>query len=389
MEPVSHNVSGFYIHLPFCQHICPFCSFAVLRDREDKREWYLSYLEKELDLLVHTFRFDFQNVKSVYFGGGTPSRFRADQLNRIVEGIVSRFGPNSETQWSIEVNPEDITRSYAESLRHIGFNRVSIGIQSFDNDSLKTLGRIHSAAQGHRAVELLQNAGFHNINLDLLFGYPGQLRNDFQKDVDQFVRHAPTHLSVYCLGIEPKTKINRLNTWRQWQVRNENLISTMYRFAIHYLKKYRINQYEISNFAKSGHQSVQNMIHWNGENYLGIGLGAHSYIDSVRWGNERRWLEYKHNIDLNRLPHAFSETLRESEKRNEWLMIQLRLTEGVDIERYFDIFGVDLFKICDREIRSLLKTKHIETAHNRLSLTPKGMLLADEITVRLSGRLPD
>ncbi len=388
-QPGFSRLSGIYVHLPFCRSICPFCGFPVLRDRQDKRERYLDYLEKELDVLDRTLRFDSQKLRSVYFGGGTPSRFDSDQLNRIIELIAGRFAPSSETQWSIEINPEDVTRPFAETLRHIGFNRVSIGIQSFDQNSLERLGRLHSAAQAHNAIELLQRAGFRNINLDLLFGYPGQSLNGFQKDLDRLVRYAPTHVSVYCLGIEPKTKINRLNSWKQWQERNENLVSTMYRFAVQYLEKHGIIQYEVSNFAQSGYESTQNAIYWNGENYLGLGLGAHSHIDSVRWGNLRRWFEYRDSIDLDRLPRSFTEILGDAEKREERLMIQLRLRSGVDVEDYFDSFGIDLLKVCEEEIQLLRTSGHIETMRNRLRLTPKGMLLTDEITAGFAGRLSD
>ena len=389
MQKYSSSVSGLYVHLPFCRRICPFCGFPVLRDRDEKRERYIVYLEKELRLLAQSFQFDYRKLKSVYFGGGTPSRFSIDQLSRMVECVGTCIGSSPGRHWSIEVNPEDIEPSYARALRQIGFDRVSVGVQSFHDASLTMLGRFHSASQAHLAVERLQNAGFHDMNLDLIFGYPDQTPENFQEDLRQSMRHAPTHTSVYCLAVEPKTKINRFAAWRQWQIQNEDLISSMYRFAVPYLQSHRMDQYEISNFAKVGYRSLQNAINWSGENYLGIGLGAHSHVDSKRWGNERRWLEYRNRIDRDRLPLAFWETLSKRKRRDERLMIQLRLKEGVDVESYAEAFGVDLFDACRSEIRSLQQNKLIETPRGRLRLTVEGMLLADEIAAMLSGRLPD
>jgi oxygen-independent coproporphyrinogen-3 oxidase len=382
------DISGVYVHLPFCRKICPFCGFAVTRDDEEKKESYIRYLKRELAMLVERRRFSFSRLSSVYFGGGTPSRYPVGQLKRIVNVIREQVG-TSTAQWSIEINPEDITPSYAKSLLDCGFNRVSVGIQSFDDKALSRLGRIHNGRQAHDAVESLQKVGFGNINSDLMFGYPDQTIPDLMKDLEQFIQYSPTHLSIYCLTIEPKTKINRLPAWREWQETNESTISEMYELVVRRLEKERIDQYEVSNFARAGFQSPQNIINWYEKNYLGIGQGAHSHVDGKRWGNERRWGDYKRKIESDHLPLAFEETLSCSEKREERLMIRLRLTHGVNFEKYRHDFGIDLIRDCAEEIRMLKKEHLLKTTRDRIYLTTKGMLLADEIAAVLSKRLPD
>ncbi len=386
--PPSTLLSGIYMHLPFCRKICPFCGFAVLRDDENKKNTYLKLLEQELALLTKSKPCNFEQLKSIYIGGGTPSLFPITQLDGLMR-MINQYGPNpAKPQWSIEVNPEDVTQDYAKSLFELGFRRVSVGVQSLNSHSLKTLGRPHTNQQSIDAINHLKSAGFQNINLDLMFAYRNQSLSGLSEDLEHFIDYSPTHLSVYSLTIEPKTKINRQSSWKSWQTKNEHLIANMYELIVNTLKANGFEQYEVSNFARYGYQSAQNLINWTGENYLGIGIGAQSHINGSRWGNARRWADYKQKIESDQLPHVFFETLDDFEKRNEYLMIQLRLSKGVDRHFFKRHFKIDIFKACQKEINTLKAKGLLTVIRDRIVLTTKGLLLADEIALYLTNQLP-
>jgi len=382
------NLSGLYINIPFCNKICPFCSFAVIRDDPKKHSPYINLIFKEFHLISQNLGQSDSPLQSVYFGGGTPSRLSPGLLASLVDWIHKIFPLSTKAQWSIEVNPEDISESYAQEIKQLGFSRVSIGVQSFLSQGLQQLGRIHHPHQSRNAIKHLQTAGFEDINLDLMFGYPGQTAEKLMIDLNEFIQWNPSHISIYGLTIEEKTNFARKPALKIWQVENEFLISQLYESIVHFLSQHQLIQYEISNFAKPDFESRQNTIYWSGENYLGLGLGAHSLISPYRWGNHRRWIDYRQSLEKNSLPIQEKEKIGPEEAMNEELMIHLRLAKGLNLGTFSLKYQLDLDERWHNKLHDLMKSNLVTVQNDQLQLTIPGQLLADEITSSLAALLP-
>jgi len=381
------EIPALYIHIPFCQKICPFCSFAVRRDDPQKHMPYFKLVKKELSLINLATPLDFSGIKSIYFGGGTPSRLSLTTLGQWVDWLNETIGSNSQAQWSIEINPEDLSSAYGTGLVRLGFNRVSLGVQSFQGQGLEKLKRQHSPHDSRQAISNVLQAGIEDFNLDLMFGYPGQRLEDLQEDLAEFVRWNPTHISAYCLNIEERTPLYKKPQWQEWQDDNEKLIADMYRQVVLFLEDHGYLQYEVSNFAKKGFRSKQNLYNWCGKNYLGLGMGAHSLLYSHRWGNHKRWVDYKDALGAGRLPQQYHESLDLVNKRDEMLMLNLRQRKGLNLSAFEAVYAVDLSTLWRDELEQLKSAGLVKKVNNRLRLTTAGMLLADEITAVLASLL--
>ncbi len=380
-------IHALYLHIPFCHKICPFCSFAVRPDHHEKHAPYFELVKKEFELLKQEFDLDFSKVRSIYFGGGTPSRLSLVDLEEWVVWLAEVTGAGIQAQWSIEVNPEDMSSSYANGLVEMGFNRISLGIQSFSEECLKKLQRHHTPEDCRHAIHNILEADISDFNLDLMFGYPDQSLGQLQADLAELVRLKPTHISAYCLNIEEKTPLAKRPEWQKWQDTNEQEIATMFSCIVDFLADHGYRQYEISNFAKKGYQSRQNLINWNGKNYLGLGMGAHSLLDQQRWGNYKRWVDYKRALLAGRAPHQFLESLNVSQKRDEILMLSLRQKKGLNLSGFESAFTLDLKFLWHHRLEELRKADLVIIEHGRIRLTTAGMMLADAITADLSALL--
>ena len=383
-----YRPSALYINIPFCRKICPFCSFAVIRDDLGKHTQYIDLIRQEFSLINQEHETAFDKIQSIYFGGGTPSRLAPNLLRSLVDWIKIILPTPRDVQWSIEVNPEDITLPYAYKLQELGFSRVSIGVQSFLSEGLRQLGRSHHPHHSRNTIKNLRQAGFEDINLDLMFAYPGQTLTTLLADLEEFVQWEPTHVSIYALSIEEKTNFARQPDLEKWQTDNEELISQMYETVVHYLAERGIKQYEISNFARPGYQSRQNLVYWSGNNYLGLGLGSHSLIHPFRWANHRRWIEYHQCLEAGQPPIQEKEMLTTEAKINETLLIQLRLVDGLDLKSFSVGFNLDLETHWSSKLNDYKRSNLVKIKNGRLQLTVQGMLLADEITASLAASLP-
>ncbi|MDH5561622.1 MAG: radical SAM family heme chaperone HemW [Deltaproteobacteria bacterium] len=377
-------IHGIYIHIPFCRHICPFCSFAVIKNDPSRQTLYLDLLKREFELLKQSFEFDFSQVESIYLGGGTPSVLKLSVLKSLVKWLRSRFLKAASCEFSLEVNPEDVTDKRMDNYYQLGINRISLGLQSFSKSSLKILERKQAKKNFFSGLERMHQAGFKNINLDFLIGYPSQSYKSFLEDMNHFTGMRPEHLSLYILNIEPRTKAFKRPDWQEWQNKNEPLIQRMYLKAVDALEKSGLKQYEVSNFSRAGFESKQNLCNWNGKNYLGMGMGAHSYTGDQRWGNHKRWVDYKNAVNNNLLPREFTEKINASKKRDEKLMIGLRLNKGIDLDKWLKENKAEPTAGFYRFMENLIKNAMAEKKGNYFALTPTGMLLADEIAATLA-----
>ena len=382
---LGKKIAALYFHIPFCKKICPFCSFAIVKDRPEKHLLLIECFKREFEYLLKKHQYDFSSVQSIYFGGGTPSRLDHELLGEIVAWIDRLVG--DQLEWSIELNPEDVTLDYAKWLKKTGFTRVSIGVQSFNDSCLKVLGRNHKACDSIKAIANIQDAGFENINLDLLYGYPNQSLASYQNDIQEALTWNPSHLSTYCLSIENKTAVNRRPLWLNWQKENDELIFQMYKHTVSMLQQKELFQYEVSNFSLPGYESIQNKVVWSNLNYLGFGPGAHSFVEARRWGNLKRFSDYSKQIKKLESPHEFIENLTVEQRLDELLLIGLRCKVGInpkDIFREYQIFEPEEWKPL---LNRLEKSGLILWNKDQLLLTTDGLFISDEIALTFSNLL--
>jgi len=353
---------GLYIHIPFCKQKCNYCDFSSFAGQETRIDAYLSALEREANLSKEI------TCKTLYVGGGTPSLLGESQLKRLAQIIQNNFGPMSFFKEStFEANPESLTAAKIAVLRELGFNRLSIGLQSFNNDELKTMGRVHTARQFKTAYQTARNGGFTNINVDLIAGVPGQTLESFTNSLQQVCELDPEHLSVYGLQIEEGTPF-----FTQGIVCDQDLMRTMLEKTHAILTDVGYHHYEISNFAKPGKESAHNINYWQNGEYIGLGCAAASYRGGRRWQNVARLQDYIDCMEKGESPIIFSENLCGKAKEGETLLLGLRQLDGIELtDEQWQLFG--------REIEKHIQNGLLTQVHKKLKLTIEGLFLANEV----------
>lgn len=378
------TISALYLHIPFCKKVCPFCSFAVQKDNPQKHALYLELLKKEFSLLKKQGALNLDQIESVYLGGGTPSVLTIVELHHLLNWVQSDLLSGRTLSFAMEVNPEHITKEHASCLKQAGCSRISLGVQSFNKHCLKTLKREHTPEQANIALDICREVGIKDINIDLMFGYPGQTFESLNEDLTIALSYQPEHISVYSLTIEPKTAVYRNSDWKNWVENNEKMIVESYEKISGFLRSNGYLHYEVSNFCKDGYQSQQNLIYWKGGNYLGLGIGAHSHVFPLRWGNHRRWVDYKSALQGSQLPHDYLESLTLEMQRDEVLMLGLRLAEGIDLQQFSEKFQVAFSQDWRRKIDQFQQKRLVRLENSYLIPTVKGLLFADEIASSLA-----
>ncbi len=374
--------AGIYLHIPFCRRLCPYCDFYSLVRGDDEIESYIHTLLKEMDSppgdRFHAFMYD-----TIFFGGGTPSVLAPGQISQILEKLRREFSVSLDSEITVECNPSSIDEEKAESYLQAGVNRLSLGIQSFNDRHLKTLGRLHDSKTAIKAFNEVRRAGFANINVDLIYGLPDQTADEWTADLRKAVELGPEHISAYNLIIEPNTPFGTLYRHGKLNLPSEDIQSGLYDLLIDLLSSAGFERYELSNFAKNGCQCRHNLKYWQNRPYLGLGPSAVSY------DGERR---YKNNPDLDHYWKSPSDTpapIREIETidRNtaleERIIMGLRLSDGLSFDAIKNEFDYDLINDKKDVIVSLADAGYITLENDRLKLASKGLFLSDEITVKL------
>lgn len=327
---------GVYIHVPFCLSKCHYCDFcSVQRADEAKKELYVKRLCKDITLFAEKTGEcgDIPVADTVYFGGGTPTLFSAEQFGRILDVIDHKFGIDECAEITAETNPKAADRKKLEAMRRLGINRLSIGMQSVHNRELRALGRIHNFEDFKVTFSEARESGFDNVSVDLMYGIPDQTRESFQRTVETLLSFAPEHISSYCLAVEEGTNFSRRRD--SLNLPDDDIVSDMYSDMTEFLTEYGYQKYEISNFAKAGKASKHNLKYWHCEDYLGFGVAAHSYFGGVRFAHSRdidAYLEGK-NIIIE------AEKIDKTEAMNEYVMLGMRLSCGVDLCSFKARFG--------------------------------------------------
>jgi len=404
---MSH--AGIYIHIPFCRSRCSYCDFATGMYESDLAETYVVALCCEISKWK-----EIENpfaVDTIYFGGGTPSLLAPAQIERILKAVHERFEVVNGAEVTIELNPGSVGAQQANihrrdpenaevaqrnnetelplrklhDFRRLGINRASFGAQTFDDQELKQLGRTHTSADIPATFQRLREAGFEDINFDLIAGLPGQTLRGWKRNLDLALKLRPEHLSLYLLDVHEGTPLADQIRRRMRPKPDDDLAGEMYRVMIDQVTAAGYGHYEISNFCLPGFQSRHNTKYWNGAPYYGFGCSAHSYDGARRrWANEREVAKYVELIETEQSTVGERTDLKEEDARSESIFLGLRLMRGLDLEDYRSRFGADLREQYDTELNRLCEAGLIEIDHELLRLTTRGALLSNEVFAALA-----
>ena len=379
-----------YVGIPFCPTVCTYCSFSSgsLAQWKDYVDAYLDALCKELEFIGEASKN--KKLNTIYIGGGTPTWLNEDKMAEILDAVYTYFNVSAEAEVSMECNPGTVTSEKLEKYRRAGVNRLSIGLQSTDDEELTMLGRIHTFEQFLKTYEMARNAGFHNINIDLISGIPYQTEEKFLHTLQKVIRLRPEHISSYSLIVEEGTPFYdayRYDVEKQEAGMQTDILPTedevyrIYKMTQHYLAKAGYKQYEISNFAKPGYESKHNMNCWKQKEYIGVGLTAASYLDGVRYSNIGDLNRYIENVEAGRLENnkVVEEIQQEIDRQREFMLLGLRMLDGVSIQEFKNKFAQNPLFLFKKELDKLVNANLLVVDGDRIKLTSKGIDLANQV----------
>lgn len=373
-------MAGIYIHIPFCKQKCHYCNFYTVisqKYRDDFINAALNELEQRKDYL------DDQSINTVYFGGGTPSMLSVLEISQIIDKIDSIFILKKDAEITFEANPDDLNTDKLRALKNeTRINRLSMGVQSFYDEDLNYLNRVHSGAEAISAVEEALHAGFHNMTIDLIYGIPTLTDERWKKNLERFFSLGLPHLSSYALTVEPKTVLNTLIDKHKMQAVNEDQMVRHFEVLLEQTGNHQYTHYEISNFAKEGFYSKHNSIYWLGGHYLGVGPTAHSFNGISRQWNVANMKQY---IDSEKSGTTIleKEVLSKHQQFNEYVMTSIRTSWGCDGEHIQNVFGESYLTHLAEQIARFIDDDRVEKMGNIYYLTNRGKLHADGISAAL------
>ncbi len=364
---------GLYFHIPFCPYRCHYCDFLSFAKHEEEIPAYVKALVSDLKFFSESCR-DYE-IRTIFLGGGTPSLLSAEQIEAILSAVQTFFHTSCALEITVESNPGTITFEKLSSYLSLGVNRLSFGVQALQNHHLKRMGRIHTAEEAEQGFNLARKAGFQNINTDLIFGLPNQTLEEWENTLGQVLQWAPEHISMYGLQIEEGTPFSTDHKQGILTLPGEEIEASMYEKGIEFLREQGYDQYEISNFAKPGFECRHNLIYWMNEEYLGIGLGAVSYLNKKRFWMTRNLLKY-----LKGEERAIGEEVLPVKKEmGETMMLGLRLLQGVSNLSFFNRFGKKIQDVYKKQISKYSPSGLLEWKNENLCLSLSGMMIANEI----------
>ncbi|HEY5562377.1 MAG TPA: radical SAM family heme chaperone HemW [Clostridiaceae bacterium] len=372
--------TGLYIHVPFCSSKCNYCDFNSYAGKLNFAEEYFSAMKKEIELYCEQLKFNF--IDTIFIGGGTPSCVEHKYISDILTTCRANFNISEDCEISIESNPGTLDIEKLIAYRRNGINRISIGLQAYQGNMLKYLGRRHSAEDFISSIELSKKVGFKNINADVIFGIPGQTMGDWVETLKALIDADITHISAYSLKIEEGTKFGDMLESGELIQMEDELDREMYHYAIEYLKLNGYSLYEISNFAKEGYECKHNLTYWKRVDYLGLGAGAHSLLQDMRFSNEYSIEGYIKHLEKGEKPVEESCTVDINEQMSEFMFLGLRLTQGVSNSEFQDLFNQDMFIKYTDSFDELKKNHLIEIDGENVKLTSFGLDLANQVFVK-------
>ena len=362
----TEAIRHIYVHIPFCARICPYCAFYKdLLDRSQTERFCKAILD-EVERQNAAFAVA---PRTIYFGGGTPTALTTLQLEFLLGGFRQRIDLSALEEWTVEANPGSVSARKAASLRKLGLNRISLGVQSWDEDLLKLLGREHNAPQAEKSFQILRGAGFSNINVDLMFGLPGQTIEQWRVTLEKTIGLQPEHISAYCLTYEEDTEFFRRQSRGEFR-QDADIDAEFFETTMSILEEAGYEHYEISNYARPGFSSRHNRAYWSGEDYLGIGPSAFSTVEMRRWQNLADYRAYAGQVLSGQSPIGSRENLTKEIKRAERISLSLRTCEGVPAALLTDQ---------SKAIEEFIGLELLRESNGHFMLTQKGKSLADSV----------
>lgn len=372
-------MTGLYIHVPLCVAKCRYCDFYKLTPREtDGMELFLQCLEIELRRLPKDFAPD-----TVFIGGGTPTALSAAEYKKMLQSIDRRINLSNVVEFTSEANPGTLTPEKLAVMREGGVNRVSIGVQSFNQGALQLLGRIHDAQTAIDGYQMLRTAGFDNVNIDLIQSIPGMSPNDVLEDAQIVTELGPDHISFYNLIYEPGTPLTKSRDEGTVVPPHEDEEADNYFSVKAYLEKQGYSHYETSNFSKGGKECLHNVLYWQGGEYLGCGPSAHSHWNSKRFGNIPDLAVYTDRLLKDAKPFDDVEVLTAADKARETLVMWLRMTQGVNLDEFKRVTGFTAHELCGDSIESMMEENLLQCRGNHLSLTHHALFISNAVFTEL------
>ena len=377
---------GLYIHIPFCKRKCNYCDFKSYAGKEELIENYIKWLKYEIQEIGRENKLDCENnlddlivLNTIYIGGGTPSFIDSKYIVEILNTIKENYSLEENVEITIEVNPGSITEEKLQDYINNGINRISIGLQSINNKLLKDLGRIHTYEEFEKTYELARKIGFKNINVDLMIGVPNQTLEDVKESLEKIIYLNPEHISVYSLILEEGTPLFESIEKKEMFLPEEDEERKMYWYVKNRLEEMDYIHYEISNFAKKEYESKHNLNCWEQEEYIGVGVAAHSYTNGVRFSNvdtiEEYIVNYENENETDNL--IFHEKQTKESKMKEYMLLGLRKIDGIRIVKFKNKFGENPIYLYRKELEKLIKQELIEIDGDNIKLTSKGLDFAN------------
>ena len=375
---------GIYIHIPFCTEKCIYCDFYSLPNQEQSIKPFIKNLCKEISIRSKKSTIDWK-IDTIFIGGGTPSLLSESDLENIISAINKNFNLNDLKEFTIEANPGEFDYNKMVNFKLMGVNRISFGFQSLNLDMLKFMSRWHTPEDSIRSFKNARKAGYSNINIDMIFGIPGQTLDVWSNNLETIVSLEPEHISAYSLTVEKQTPLYHLVQSDRVKMPHENIDLDMFNFTIDFLTEKKYSQYEISNYCKSKRECLHNLHYWKRNPYLSFGPSAHGFNKNIRYWNTRDLNNYMKNLNKNNLPDSESETLTQENIFNELILNSIRIKSGINLTQIKNDFNI--------ETQQNILNKANEWGENLtiksdcIKLSRKGMPIADEITLDLATSL--
>ena len=368
-------MAGIYIHIPFCKKACSYCDFYFITSLKYESD-YIKSLTKEIDLR----KSEFNDIKidTIYFGGGTPSILNENSLYNILNSLSKNFALNNNLEITIECNPDDISILKLKSYKSLNINRLSIGVQSFDDEDLKFMKRVHNGVQAKKSIKLSQDQGFTNISIDLIYGLPTSNSKIWKKNLEIFKKFNLVHLSSYSLTVEKNTLLFNLVKKKNMEKKIEDNVINQFRILLKEMKKYDYENYEISSFCIDKMYSKHNCSYWNGEKYFGIGVAAHSFDGIKRKWNKSNIKNYIINLSNNKLIYDF-EILDNIDLYNEYILTSLRTSWGCSITKLVKLFPKQYIKHFYHQIEKYQKANYVIKKNINYCFTDQGKLFSNKV----------
>lgn len=370
-------IQAAYIHIPFCTHICHYCDFNKVFLHQQPVDAYIDALIIEMERTFE--RFPTLRLQTVFIGGGTPTSLTAKQLDRLLHAIHRIVPLASNVEFTVEANPDGVSDEQLRVLKQWGVNRLSFGVQTFDDELLTRIGRTHTKETAIETIERAHELGFHNINIDLMYGLPTQTIAQLKETLQMTFSLPIQHVSAYSLIIEPKTVFYNLMKKNTLSLPSQEEEAYMYEIVMEQMEKHGYVQYELSNYAQKGLYSRHNMTYWNNEYYYGFGAGAHSYMNGVRYVNVGPIKKYIQLIEHGKLPYVDTHVVSKEEQMEEHMFLGLRKTEGVNKREFLARYGKTVHEVFSEAIARQKRNGLLEETDEAIVLTHRGKLLGNEV----------